>query len=112
MSVIKSVNLAFAFLLELCALAALGYWGFHAGSRLVVKIILAIGAPLLAALVWGTFAAPRATVHLPGPGRLAVELAVFGCAVAGLYVAGRAPLAWALAVAFVINLVLLTVWKQ
>ena len=31
MEVIKAVNVALRFLLELCVLAALGYWGFKSG---------------------------------------------------------------------------------
>ena len=32
MEIIKAANLALSFLLELCALAALGYWGFQTGQ--------------------------------------------------------------------------------
>jgi hypothetical protein len=32
MRLFKSVNLALRFLLELCALAALAYWGFQTGK--------------------------------------------------------------------------------
>jgi hypothetical protein len=51
-------NLTVAFLLELCALAALGYWGLRAASGPAAKAALGIGAPLLAAVLWGLFAAP------------------------------------------------------
>lgn len=53
-------NLTVAFLLELCALAALGYWGLRTASGPATKAALGIGAPLLAAVLWGLFAAPRA----------------------------------------------------
>jgi hypothetical protein len=59
MELIKSVNLALRFLLELCALAALAYWGFQLGKGLIAKIGLGIGAPLLAAVVWATLVAPQ-----------------------------------------------------
>jgi hypothetical protein len=58
-------NLTVAFLLELCALAALGYWGFRTASGPAAKAALGIGAPLLAAVLWGLFAAPRAPVSIP-----------------------------------------------
>ena len=51
-------NLTVAFLLELCALAALGYWGLRTASGPATKAALGIGAPLLAAVLWGLFAAP------------------------------------------------------
>ena len=59
------VNLALAFLLELCALGALGYWGVRTGDGPVAKVALGLGAPLCAAVLWGLFAAPRAPVSVP-----------------------------------------------
>ena len=47
---------------KLCALAALAYWGFHSGRGWLTKLGLGLGAPLLAALVWGTFVAPKASI--------------------------------------------------
>ena len=60
MAVVKTVNAAVRFLLELCALAALGYWGFRSGGGPVTRIILAIGTPVLAAAAWAVFGAPGA----------------------------------------------------
>src|SRR5689334_23481657 len=60
MNTLHAANLGLRFLLELCMLAALGYWGFQAGDGPVLKIVLGLGAPLLAAVVWGLFIAPRA----------------------------------------------------
>jgi hypothetical protein len=51
-------NLTLAFLLELCAMLALGYWGVRTGDGPVTKTALGIGAPLCAAIRWGLFAAP------------------------------------------------------
>ncbi len=109
--IIKYATLALRFLLELCALAALSYWGFTSGQSVLVKIGLGLGAPLLAALVWGTFVAPRATVRVPKPVRLLIELLVFGLAVAGLAAANHPALAWAFGLAIVLDDVLLAVWK-
>ena len=112
METIKLANLALRFLLELCALAALAYWGFKTGANPVAKIGLAIGAPLLAAIVWATFVAPGALVPLPGLLRLIVELVVFGSAAAALYSAGRPTLAWILIVVFAVNRILMYAWGQ
>jgi phenylalanyl-tRNA synthetase beta chain len=49
-SILKGANLVLRFLLELCALAALCYWGFKTGSVTLSKVGLGIGAPLLAAV--------------------------------------------------------------
>ena len=51
LELIKGANLALRFLLELCALGALGYWGFKTGAATITKIVLGVGAPLVAAVV-------------------------------------------------------------
>lgn len=99
-------NLTLAFVLELCALAALGYWGVRTGGGPVAKAALGVGTPLLAAVLWGLFAAPRAPVSLPLL-RLGVQLAVFGSAGAALYATGHRVLAAAFVLLVAINGVLL-----
>lgn len=54
------VNLAGAFVLELCGLAAFGYWGARTGTHTLTSVALGVGVPLVAAVLWGVFAAPRA----------------------------------------------------
>lgn len=112
MTAIKAANLAVRFLLELCTLAALGYWGFQIGQSTLTRIGLGIGAPLVAAVVWGTFISPRAAVPVSLPVRLLLELIIFGAAVAGLAAAGQRTLAWVLALVVVINEILLYMWNQ
>ena len=51
LELINGANLALRFLLELCALVALGYWGFKTGSGAIAKFALGIGTPLVAAVV-------------------------------------------------------------
>ncbi len=60
LELIKGANLALRFLLELCALGLLSYWGFKTGGGLIAKILLGICAPLMAAVVWGVFVSPQA----------------------------------------------------
>jgi hypothetical protein len=91
-------NLALAFVLELCALAALGYWGVSVGVGPVTKTVLGIGAPLSAA--------PRAAVSVPLVG-LGVKLIVFGSAVVALYFTGHRTLAVVFAVIIVVNAALM-----
>lgn len=99
------INLALAFLLELCALAALVYWGLQTGGGPVARAALGLGAPLFAAVLWGLFAAPRAPVSVPLL-RLGVQLAVFGSATAAMYAIGYRSLAVTFAVLVVVNGVL------
>ena len=107
--IVKSANLLLRFLLEL---GALGYWGFHAADGFIAKLGLGLGAPLIAAVVWGLFVSPKAAVPLSTPLWLLVQAGVFGAAIAGLIAAGRPSLAWTLGLAVVINGVLMYVWGQ
>jgi len=107
---VSAVNLTVRFLLELCALAALAWWGFTTGPNALAKVGLGIGAPLLAAVLWGAFVAPNARVTVPWTVRLAVELAVFAAAVAALFAIDRPGLALALGGAYAVNHVMVDVW--
>lgn len=53
---LHAANEALAFLLELAALAALAWWGFTTGSSLLVRVLLGVGTPLVAVVLWGLFA--------------------------------------------------------
>jgi hypothetical protein len=112
LEVIKGANLALRLILELCALAALGYWGLKTGGGLVAKIGHGIGAPLVAAVVWGAFVSPQAPVHLPGPLSLLLQALVFGSAAAALVSTGHRTLAVVFLVIVVINAALMYVWDQ
>lgn len=108
---VAASNLAVRFVLELCALLALGYWGFRTGSG-AFRIVLGLGAPILLATAWGLFGSPRAAVPLPVPTKLLFELIVFGVAVLALAFAGRPTLAWAFAAIVVVNRILMIAWRQ
>jgi Protein of unknown function (DUF2568) len=111
-AILKSINLTLAFLLELALLAAFGYWGFQTGSGTLVKGLLGIGLPLLAAVIWGFFMAPNSARHLQGGAYLALKALLFGLGVAALMATGRIALGVAFAVVVVINTILLYVWQQ
>ena len=112
LSALQGANLAARFALELSALGALSYWGFHLTTSPGVRVLAGLGAPLVAAVAWGLFASPRATVQLPASAQLVVQLAVFGGAVAALVAAGRPQLAGALGVAAAVNAALIAWWGQ
>lgn len=86
------LNLAFRFLLEIVGLSAFAYWGWAWGDPW--RWPLAIGLPLLAAVIWATFrtpgdnsANPRAPVPVHGIIRLSIELTFFGLAIVALFTA-------------------------
>jgi len=90
------VAAAAAFLLELAALAALAYWGAVSGTG-AWAWVLGVLTPLVAAVLWGTFASPRAPVRLPRAPKLALRLAVLLGGAVALAVAGQRWLGVALA---------------
>jgi Protein of unknown function (DUF2568) len=104
-------NDALRFFLELAALAALAYWGFHEFGG-VVQWLVGIGAPLLVAVVWGTFMSPKASRPTFDPVRLLIEVAVFGAGVAALFAAGASTLAVVFAVLAVLHLALTFALRQ
>lgn len=112
MNILKSLNLLVRFLLELCMLAAVGYWGFKTQSSWPLKILLGIGLPILIAVLWGIFLAPKATHPLSGVSFLALELILLGSGAAALFASGRVTLGWVYIIIMVVNTVLLSVWKQ
>jgi hypothetical protein len=84
------VNLAFRFVLEMAALVAIGVGSYSLGSG-PLGWVLAVVAPLVAAVVWGVFNVPGdesrsgdAPVAVSGRIRLLIEIAVFASGVAFL----------------------------
>ncbi|WP_312857282.1 YrdB family protein [Neobacillus endophyticus] len=112
MELIKWINIGLRFLIEIAALICLGYWGFHAANRTIIKIVLGIGAPLITAIIWGTFGSPKAAYPLQGFSMLVLEVAVFGSAAVALYASGKQRLAILYAIVTFINLVLMKIWRQ
>lgn len=96
-------NLALRLLLELAALVALGIWGCHMSSTALPEVVLAISAPLAAAILWGTFVSPKARVRVPAAVRLCIELLIFTAAISGLAGSGSPKLALALAIVLAIH---------
>jgi Protein of unknown function (DUF2568) len=106
---VVAVSLALQFLLELAALAAYGYWGANTGGSTVAHVVLAIAAPLAAAVVWGLFGSPKAPFHLTGIRRILLEIAFFGLAAVALIVSGQVVLGVVFGAAVAGNIALLNV---
>jgi hypothetical protein len=109
-TVLEGVNAAVRFGLELCALAALAFWGFRASDG-ALQWLLGLGAPFAFAMIWGAFVAPKAPMRLDDPGRLILEVVVFAAAVAALAV-DRPVLAGIFSVALAVNIGLMMVLDQ
>lgn len=112
MQVWRSANLALSFLLELCALGALAYWGMQTGGDLLGQVIRGLGAPLLLAILWGLIMAPRAPWRLPALVRPVLTLVLFGLAAGALATAGQPTIAALFMALTLINIAGLVLWRQ
>lgn len=99
----RAANDVLRFCLELASLAGLAVWGLGTGPT-GVNVLLAVGAPLAAAALWGAFVAPRAPRHPPDPWRLLLEIVVFGAGTLGFAAAGHGTLAVVVGAAAVVHL--------
>lgn len=91
------LNLVLRFILELAALYFMARWGwlrFDGGWR----YLLALGLPLLAAVIWGTFRVPgdggAPRLRVPGIVRLLIEIVFFGFATWTIFDTGATMTAW------------------
>lgn len=112
MEALKLLNLALRFGLELAMLVIFGYWGFKTGSTALMHWLLGLGAPLLAAAIWGLWMALRAKMRLAGTAYLLVELVLFGLAGWALYRTGQTSLTLWFGLLYLVNRILMVVWKQ
>ncbi|MFN8251900.1 MAG: YrdB family protein [Ferruginibacter sp.] len=93
MEFIKYLSMTLAFFLELCMLAALGWWGFQQGGTTLSKYAIAGVLVLVASVLWGIFAAPKSKRRLPIVPRLFFQFAMFLTAAFLLYLSGETTLA-------------------
>ena len=103
------INLFLRFLLEIAALISLGLWGWKSGNGWF-GYLFAVGAPLLAAIIWGTFTVPNdpsrsgsAPVAVRGIIRLLIELGFFFAAFWALLEMGYATTGWFFAIIVIIH---------
>jgi hypothetical protein len=111
LSTVRLLNLGLKFVLEITALACLGIWGATIAHG-PAAVILAIGLPLLTAVLWGTFAAPKARRRLPLRLRVPFELSVFAVAAVALWRSESATPAVTFAGLVLLNALLLTALGQ
>jgi len=91
-AMVQTINLGLRFVLELCLLAALGYWGFQLEQGWLLQIMVGIGSPLLVAVIWGMFVAPKAAHLLSDPWRFGLGILLFAWGAGALWLAERPSL--------------------
>jgi hypothetical protein len=103
-----NANDILAFLVEIAVVALLAIVGFTVDGPRAVSVLLGAGLPVVALVLWGLFAAPRARVDRPGL-RLLVKVVVLGAGVIAGFVV--LPTVWAavFGVVVVVNLLLMYV---
>ncbi|WP_448810859.1 YrdB family protein [Agromyces bauzanensis] len=77
------------FFLELFAFVSLGIWGFVAFPLPWPGVLVGIGAPLVAILLWALFVSPKAVFRIDVFGKALVEIAVFSAAAIGWWMLGQ-----------------------
>jgi hypothetical protein len=83
-----------------------GILGLPRAQRLPRQDRAGLGAPLIAAIVWGAFVSSKAAIPLSAPLWILGQAGVFGAVMAAL-AAGRPGLAWALGLIAIVNGVLM-----
>ena len=107
----KAANLLIRFALELCALAALGFSGYHAVSSEAGRIALSISAPLALAVLWGLFAAHKARFPPTRGVKALLGFLLLEASAASLALIGLGELAAVFAVVIAANSALLYILK-
>jgi Protein of unknown function (DUF2568) len=85
-------------LIELFAFVTLGIWGFVAFPLPWPGVLIGLGAPALAILLWALFVSPKAVFHIDPFGQALVEIAVFSAAAIALWMLGQPVVAVVFAV--------------
>ncbi|NVI86377.1 YrdB family protein [Actinomadura sp. BRA 177] len=106
------LNEGLAFLLEVVAIVALAWWGFTIGDNVLLHIVLGVGTPVAAMVLWGLFAAPRARFKVALPLVLLVKAVVFGAGALAFYGVGHPTVAIVFAVVVVLNTALATLDRE
>lgn len=109
---LRVFNLALRFILELVILFSLGYWGFHFDAGIIIQIVLGLGLPLFAAIIWGKIISPKATISLPLIGVLIIEFIIFGTAYLCLISSGFKVFAMIFGVVAIANRYIIIKWNN
>ena len=91
------------FFLELFAFVTLGIWGFVSFPLPWPGVLVGLGAPALAILLWALFNSPKAVFTVDPFGQALVEIAVFSAAAIAWWMMGQPVVAVVFAVVAAIS---------
>ncbi|WP_433012619.1 YrdB family protein [Kribbella sp. CA-294648] len=100
-------NLLVAFAMELAGYAAFAWWGWEAGSSTALRLVLAVGLPLIAAVVWRLFAAHANAKYGNPVVKAIVKVAFFGLAGLAVWTLGHPVLAVVFVLVVAANLLII-----
>ncbi|MGN6803617.1 MAG: YrdB family protein [Ginsengibacter sp.] len=112
LTILKGINIAAAFLLEIAMLVSFEYFGYEYPENKALKYVLMIALPLLAGVLWGIFAAPKSQQRLPKVQRTLFVLTIFAASVFLLNQTGETALAAVFSICIIINQVLLFIFEE
>jgi hypothetical protein len=95
MTRMEQVNLALRALMEFGVVAGFAVWGYFVGDSTAMKLVFAIGVPLLGFGFWGAVDFHQLGANAEAA-RLIQELVVSGLAALAFYAAGQHILGWTL----------------
>lgn len=81
------------FVLELFAIFSLCFWGFVDWPGPWLNVVVGIGAPLLAVLLWALFRSPKAVFRIDAFGKALVEIVVLASVVFAWWLLGQPAIA-------------------
>ena len=95
-------------MVELAGLGIFALWGWRTGGNTPTRLLLAVGVPLIAAVLWGLFAAPTANYGSPVLTAV-VKIAFFGLAGLALWSLDHRVLGVAFVLVVAANLLIIRV---
>ena len=106
MTAIKGANLLVAFLIELAMLAAFAYGGWVGPEPMWLKVVLAVGLPALAIVLWAVWAAPKAGKRrLNEPALSIFKVLIFAAATFVLWASGQGTFAVVFGLLAAVNII-------
>jgi hypothetical protein len=112
MDLLKLLNLALAFALELVMLAAFGIFAFAVLPDSWWRFVLATAQIGVAIVLWARWAAPKSATRLPMPRRALFKVVMLESGAIALALAGEPVGAAVVGAAVILNLTLAWLWGQ
>jgi lipopolysaccharide export LptBFGC system permease protein LptF len=112
MEIIKGMNAAVSFFLEIAMLVSISYFGFYGDKHIIFKLLVGVLLPIGIVVFWSFFMAPTADQRFDPAIVRVVALTLFLAAAIMLYKTNLPIWGVWFAVIAVVNAVLTFIWNQ